>query len=777
MARERKSNIINNIFMPADPVFRIPQKLVDDQYLVDRAFRLYQAFETDRVEWMQRRVDYYLAWDDSLSPVYKGLWNGASNLHLPITESRCMGMHARILQSIFFVNPTFYIDPQEDMDEFRMKRIETKMKYILMRYTNYNKGVFNAIDDWAWDLVTEGIGILSRGWDIVIDKYLRVLPNDVEDLDLSSLFKDDISEEEFKEVVNKQKVLPYKEELAYRMKFNGPLLVAEDPMYILFKGMVVDSMDLDEHETIIKVHYYSKNDLLRFKANGYMDQEAIDNRLSFPPDIFGATDVTARMSAVHGMKDRMTGDRTVNSNYSAENAMQDGGLYEFLMLWDRVDESGNFGHANRLQYEIPTKTKELARWTYIDRLTATGKTPLHMCHLYKRPRRSKGKGIPEMLNNLNQAADILVNQSIDAGMMANNPMGAYRGGGVFDPNEFHIEPGLWLKTEDPNRDLRILAWPVNPNWSVPVQQLLDTQVGQLVSLGAESFGQIGSRVGPLRSRGGLNDLLSQGSMQLDVIMKRVNQCISQVWEGLYVDCVERMPESMKITVVGMDGVPAVGDDGNPIRTEVSKADLRARVHFGLYANSAQMNKQLQLESSLNMAQFLVQRAYLETGIVGKGELYEIAKEILDTSGKRRVDRFIKQPPEAGALTFEAEAIMLTQGIMPPISLADPEHEKKIARLQELLEMAPDSQEKQYGILHAAFEQLTQKAIEQHQTNLMILQQAMAMQNPTGQQVSPTMGLQGGQAPVETNVNAGQNEGSEPNISDTTINRGASEEGA
>ena len=157
----------NKIIMPVDPVLRIPNKVVDAQYLVDRGINAFWRFERDRAEWIRRRETYYLSWDDYSTPSRKGLWEGSSNLRYPLTEIQSTAMHALIMQAIFFYYPLFYVDPQEEVDVERVKKIELMMKYILERYVNYNKGIYLAIDDWAWDLVTEGIGIFSRGWDIV----------------------------------------------------------------------------------------------------------------------------------------------------------------------------------------------------------------------------------------------------------------------------------------------------------------------------------------------------------------------------------------------------------------------------------------------------------------------------------------------------------------------------------------------------------------------------------------------------------------------------------
>ncbi|MBI2594746.1 MAG: hypothetical protein HYW38_00590, partial [Candidatus Colwellbacteria bacterium] len=112
---------------PVDPVLRIPDIAVDSSFLIERGIEKFNNFSLDRIEWMRRREKYYLNWDDYTSPIRKGLWDGASNLHLPLTEIQASIMHALIMQANFFNYPWFYIDPQEEVDLARLQKAERFM--------------------------------------------------------------------------------------------------------------------------------------------------------------------------------------------------------------------------------------------------------------------------------------------------------------------------------------------------------------------------------------------------------------------------------------------------------------------------------------------------------------------------------------------------------------------------------------------------------------------------------------------------------------------------
>ena len=134
-------------YSPVDPVYRIPGLNIKPELLIERAITKYEQFMADRQEWIDRRERWYMGWDDYHSPIRKGPWEGASNIHLPMTEIQVNAMHARLMQAFFFLDPWFYVDPQEELDTERIQKIELMMKYIVMRYANHHQGIYFAIED------------------------------------------------------------------------------------------------------------------------------------------------------------------------------------------------------------------------------------------------------------------------------------------------------------------------------------------------------------------------------------------------------------------------------------------------------------------------------------------------------------------------------------------------------------------------------------------------------------------------------------------------------
>ncbi len=733
----KKEKIHRGSISPVDPVFRIPGIAVNAEYLVERALTKFSQFERDRFEWMERREECYLGWDDYLSPTRKGMWEGSSNIHLPSTEIQCNAMHAKLMQAFFFIDPIFYVDPQEELDAGRVKKIELLMKYIVERYANANEGIYNAVDDWAWDLTTDGVGIFSRDWKIEQRRFVSIEENsEYKSIknDLQNLLIEDIDQNDFDLAVKEMMKFPYREVSKVRTVTNGPVLVAEDPCFILFKGDVVDSTDLSAHETIIKVCYFTKDELISFANSSFFDKECVEKILESGPDIKGGS-VSYASNSLNYAKDRITGVRTMNADIEEDR-------YEFLLVWDKCSLSGkSVIHTlnDRVSYYVHPKSKSLPRWTFIDRISATGKLPLHMAHLYRRPRRSTGRGIVETQFALNEVQDVFMNQMVDAGTLANNPMFAWRGNSSFDPEEVRVGPGIGIKTDDPNNDIRFFDWKVNSNWAIPLLGFVGQFQQGLTSIGAEDTGQIGNRVGAMRSTSGVRELGANKQTQHDVLIKRAKKCLSSAMEGMYYDTVDRMPDKLKISARGAEGVPLFDQDGKPIFSEVTKAEARARVHFGLYANSQNMNRLALQDSAMKQAQFLLQRINLDTGVVTPQNVYEIMDYVMSSMGTMNKSRFITKPAGGIALPMQAEIMLIMQGIKPPVVLNDPEHEIKIGKYMELLESDGSKLEQESGMIHPSALSLLQGVISEHQRFLETVKRPTNMGNVTGQQINPALG--------------------------------------
>lgn len=722
-------------YAPVNPVLRIPDIAIEPEFLANRGFNKFQAFQTDRADWVARREEFYLGWDDYRSDIRKGLWDGASNFHLPTTEIQCNVMHARILQSIFFVEPIFFIDPQEDVDAKRISKIQSFMKYIITRGCNYNRGLYNAIDDWAWDMTTDGLGILERDWIIEQRRFFDIERNPnfaAARLELDKMLSGTLDMDAYDQLIKEFDLNQFVEVEKVRTVFNGSMVSAIDPAYVLFKGLVVDATDLNLHDTVIKVEYLTKEQLLQFKSSGYMDEEAVDKVLACAPDIDGAGIASQYSSATRRQQDDMTGVNTVNPNNQEDR-------YEFLKVYDTVGLTSKAKTKDKIVYHLHTSSKELTRWTFLDRISSNGKINLHMGHLYRRPRRSIGRGMVETQSTSSEITDILINQAIDASLYQNSPMLKMKSGGAFDPGEFQAGPGVIVPVDDPLTDLLPINFNSNPSSNLGLMNIIQSYATQLTSMGPASTGQVAGRVGATRSTSGLNAMLAQADIQLDVIIRRVKQPISELFEGLYADNYERMPISLRIPLLGEEGIPIIGEDGAPIFEDISQDDLMSRVHFGLYANSNNMNKLAQEQNAQRMLQALIQPIALQTGTVSPENIYNLYDYSLSTMGVQNRHRYITKPKNLAPEDLQKELLAIAQGVMPRIVPIDPEHKLKAEEMQRILDSENTVLEVQYGKVAPTALELLRKAIKMHTDLGAMMEAPQALGNPTGDNMSKQAG--------------------------------------
>jgi hypothetical protein len=239
---------------------------------------------------------------------------------------------------------------------------------------------------------------------------------------------------------------------------------------------------------------------------------------------------------------------------------------------------------------------------------------------------------------------------------------------------------------------------------------------------------------------------------------------------LYCDCTVMMPEKLKISVTGAYGVPLLDEDGKPVKMDIDRDELAKRVHFGIFANGSNLNKEVEKSNAMEMAQFSFQPIAIQTGIVKPENVYEILKEVHRTLGTARVERFISKPQGYGAVPIEFELRMIMQGVMPPISVNDPDRQNKLELYEGIASSEKSELEVQYGIVAKNALDILKNVIKQHTKYFELEQQPSNLENPTGKQVSPTMGQQGGEAqqqlpevpraPDNTTINAAQPQGGE-----------------
>ncbi len=273
-----KKKQISGLYLPSDPVYRLPSEVIDSEYLVERAMTFAEHARNDRMQWYQNRKNWLSLLDDYSSSIRKGAKNEVSNFHLPVIEPQIDAMRAQLLASIFFTGTPFHVSAGEDMDEVRVKKITNFMRYVVTRCANNGRGIYDAFYDFTTYLAMDGVGILSRDWRTEYYSYIDIDRNE-EFIGLSKLLSQakmtDMTEEEFIDNANKIASFPYKE--VKKVGVNDyPLIRALPVDNVLFKGHSYEAMDLNSHDTVIEVTWFTKDQLLQMKSMGVFDEDVVD---------------------------------------------------------------------------------------------------------------------------------------------------------------------------------------------------------------------------------------------------------------------------------------------------------------------------------------------------------------------------------------------------------------------------------------------------------------------------------------------------------------------
>src|SRR4030095_8481234 len=252
---------------------RIPSENVDLEKLALFCHTEYQSILSDRKEWEERRsvsfqdIDNFIHYysDDDL-PFEK-----ASGLHVPVTLEKVRAVHARLYQALFGVKPPFYAEPQEDMDQQRLKSIYQLMRWAVSRFVNKYKGIQEEADGFLWNFASEGWGAMRLTWDRQFRKALVVNP--VIEKPTKLFGKGGMPTE--------LPPLRFKEETEWIPVFEGPIVenIQNEDFLMPGKGSV-QAAPFIALKTALTAH-----ELKFYAMTKYFDQTAVNKALDYPDSV------------------------------------------------------------------------------------------------------------------------------------------------------------------------------------------------------------------------------------------------------------------------------------------------------------------------------------------------------------------------------------------------------------------------------------------------------------------------------------------------------------
>lgn len=635
--------------------YRIPKKLskLDKSKLrqmshyVDEQMRL---GDDQRTEFLIRLAQWRDAWTNFMKTGVMPGFKGGHDVHIPMIFEKVRTMHSRIYQAVLSIDPMFSIKPRSVVSEEQKQTREDLLRWATNDYANKTEGWAPTLDQDIWNFVADGTSISKHFWVRDVRKSVNVVSEEKRPLELDAHGQPVMNEREVEE-----------ESIVY----DGPMFktVRLEDIYIV--GNYVDS--LDDADLIVHRQQYTRSDLIKLAKLGFFEEEALECVLKKEPDSTYLNSLMGNDNLLKNVDDWATGvDKsaslagiktyTIHESYFRYD-IDDDGIDEELVAW--IEES----------------TGEVLRITYLERVGPGGKRPFVLKKFIPRQGSFYGIGLAEMLFGLNNELDMLHNMRLDNGTLMNLPFGFYRAASGLNPEKIDLGPGKLIPVDDPQGDVNFPRMNGGTGYGFQEEQAVTGYADKSSGINEIAMGSTTGQ-GAARTATGATILANAANAGIDIFIRRYQDGFKQNLHILDLQLADLLPLGTITRVVGQDGKDLY-------RQFTSRDSLRFEVDYCLEGNSANTNKLVERDVAMQMLQTMSNPLFLQGGLVGIKNLYNLAKNVLQKFEYRNVDAYITKPAEAEMSPYSPkdELSAILAGVKLPKVTAD-RHAEKLAFFQE-----------------------------------------------------------------------------------------------
>ncbi len=645
--------------MDAQPADQTPNDLlsqVRDMGLGQKIISMWRTGNADRQEYLDNQAELLADWDihnSDSDPV--GPWDGSSNLHLPLSFTAVKSLHARFLQAIFAIDPPFVVKARTEAYSERIQNVQEVLAYALKDYANYYKGIEDVIDDWLWQWLVTGRGILKQRWakeyTQFVDVEQGVMPSEEMRLNPETNQYEKVT-------VAKPVVL---EKPVTRLKYEGPVMELRNIEDVLIIG---GNGDPDLADAVLDSYDLTASDLWTQVDCKVFEPQAVEKIIKAGAD-------RAELLDTSGLKM----DRAANAGRGNLNSEADLDRYKIIEAYLRVDVEGT-GINSEIVVWVGATTGEIVRANYLNRLNRQGERPYAIIDYYKRPNSENPVGLVEIMMPISREMDAIHNMRVDYGTMATMPFGFYRASSSMENEKIEIQPGMLIPLENPQTDVYFPTLSNRTAFGFQEEASLQVYLERLTGVNDMTLGAMSGTQGAARTATGARALVGESSANLDVFLKRMQRGWKKVLRYMLGMLQQRLPQGFTFRVTGSNGA----DYWRYIRT---RDDIAGMFDFELSGNTATSNQQLQQQLSLEVFQMLQNPLLIQAGIVTPAGIYESAKDVLMSKGIKAVGKYLQTPPSYMYIPTPAEeANRVLRGIDVPV-LPNSDHDGFIAYFEAI----------------------------------------------------------------------------------------------
>jgi hypothetical protein len=633
-----RKNSLKNVDAPLRD--QIPSKLLsklNEMNVGEKISSMWSLGNANRSEWMQRQQLYLSDWDEFLVASDEGSFKGASNLHLPMPFIVVKTMHARFLQALLGIDPPFNVGPRLEASADRAKMIEETMEYAIKEWANDYQGAFEALDEWVWQWISTGSGILKQRWECAYTRFV-----DVETVDVPAAPKSVVDESGVEVLVPQTKK---KEREVVRVKKKEfPIFETVNHEDVV---MIGGNGNPQRADAVLQSTDMTASELWTLVDRKLFDEDAVEEIIRGGGDDLSLTDG----SGIKDQRARSSGKASLKTDAELVR-------YKIIESYLKMDVDGS-GINSDLVVWSHLNSKKLVRANYLYRMNKAGERPFFKIDFHKRKDQDYGIGIVEILHPLSVEMDAIHNMRIDFGLVATMPFGFYRPTSSIDPETISLEPGILIPVENPQTDVYFPNLGNRTSFGFQEEAALQQMVERLTGISDMTLGLLNQQ-GAARTATGARALLGEASSNLDVHLRRLNAGWKKALEYLLHMLQQRIPEGFSFRLSG--------DDGSSYWAYIrDREDIEGDFDVEVSPNTSSSNKGIQVENAQQIMQITSDPLGYQLGVLDPATYYEARKNLLSALGVRDYGKFIKAPQNLRVFSPKEEVDRLLRGIPTPVT--------------------------------------------------------------------------------------------------------------
>lgn len=597
--------------------------------------QIWSTGNSNRSEWLQRQQKYLSSWDEFVDneDLSRGPWQESSNLHLPVTLTAVRALHARMFAALYSVQPPFSVKPHNEAATVAVPLVEGIMQWTIKEWINCYDGIAEVLDQWLWEWITTGTGILKIRWERKFSRYIEAQEKTV----IEQVWNDDL-----KQMIPTPRLVT--NDVAVTKKiFDGPAAEVISPEDILLAG---GDGDITKADTVIHRYYETRSGLYQLADQKIFDADVVEEIMEGGLD----SEYTDEASSL-----KM--DKSANSGIIQENIDTDLDRFEILECYCKMDVNDD-GLDEDVIVWVHTRSKKVLRATYLYRVYGEGHRPFAKIDFLKKRGHQFGIGVPEILYSLQNEIDAMHNLKLDYGILSTMPFGFYRAAGGMKPETLELEPGKLIPVNDPQSDVYFPNLGNRAAFASQEEGNLLSYVERLISISDTNLGVIGGQ-GAARTATGVNAIVSENNLNLDIFIKRAQRGWKQFLRTLLQIIQKRMPKEMQIRITGEDG------GLHPFLIE--RGDIQGRFDFDIDATSVNSNKAVTREIAQQILNLTLNPLLIQMGIVTPDNLYNACKNWVVSMDVKDFARYLNKPSDLEVfITPQQEVSRLLQGMPVPV---------------------------------------------------------------------------------------------------------------